>query len=356
MNTYDEAAFDRFCSGLIDADFAPVRETPQREWIGPLRPSLRPLTDAKRMKITFRDGWPFRYAHVTVPGLEAEHAAGGVICLWAADDPAQIAGRDLDFLWQRVDEWAAAAQRGFGEADRALDAFMVFQGMSRYNAELPLDDLVRRGTNGYVAPLSGVQQHGNTLMITSGETSEAVDGGKPLLRGAFYLRHKIAPPHDLDGLRAALTNRQRWELDRGLATRALVGMAEPSGGHDFIVLAWPRHGADHDAVVVGFEGCGDSLRTKAMIATSNDMAARRRRAGPDADLLGDKIVSIGGVGSVGGHVAVALASGGVGTIRLHDDDHLRSVNVVRHVCPEPAVGLKKTASSRRCSPCSAAGG
>lgn len=119
-------------------------------------------------------------------------------------------------------------------------------------------------------------------------------------------------------------------------------MAEPSGGHDFIVLAWPRHGDDHDAVVLGFSGTGDTLQASAMAATPTDMAALLRRAGPDVDHLATKKVLVAGVGSVGGHVAVAVASSGVGALDLCDSDRLTRTNLVRHVCTRGFVGFKKT--------------
>ncbi|TPG35033.1 hypothetical protein EAH80_09585 [Mycobacterium hodleri] len=38
-------------------------------WTGPIRPSLRSLTQATRMQIEIYPGWPLRYAHVIVAGL-----------------------------------------------------------------------------------------------------------------------------------------------------------------------------------------------------------------------------------------------------------------------------------------------
>jgi len=342
LKTYDGAAFERFCAGLINEGFSPVRETEQRWWTGPLRPSLQPLTDATRMQICFYSGWPFRYAHVTVPGLRAEHAPQGTICLWAEDDPAQIAGRDLQVLWDRLDEWAATAQRGFRTEDRGLDSYLLFEKQNKYQAELPFGDLIRRGNNGYLAPLTAFRRGERALIIESGEAPQA-DDDKPRLKGAFYLRRDIgSSPRDLDQIRAALTHRQTKDLERGLAARTPAELAEPSGGYDFIVLAWPRHDREHDAVIVGFESQGASLLTTAMAATPNDIAARKRRAGPDVDLLDGKTVLVAGVGSVGGHVAVALASSGVGTVITHDNDYLKSGNLVRHVCPEYLVGYRKT--------------
>ncbi|WP_052053591.1 hypothetical protein ACJEDT_02865 [Rhodococcoides fascians] len=102
---------------------------------------------------------------------------------------------------------------------------------------------------------------------------------KPVLTGAFYLRnHLTRPPRTLGDGRAALTRRQRTNLTYGLANRSLSQFPEPSGGHDFIVFAWPRHDDDYDAVVLGITGDGDTLGTAASSATSNDTRALRKRA------------------------------------------------------------------------------
>ncbi|MFD9702112.1 HesA/MoeB/ThiF family protein [Lentzea sp. NPDC059081] len=342
MDTYDEAAFDRFRAGLVNAGFSPLHGS-LKEWSGPLRPSLRPLTTATRMKIVFLEGWPLRYAHVVVEGLRADHAVRGTICLWAVDDPAQVAARELEALWARLDDWAARAVDGFGDQDRALDAHFLFTGeRTSLRAELPLGDLVRGMSDGYFTDLTAVTQGSSYLLITRSKPAKSGDN-KPRLRGALYLRHGVeAPPRNIDEFRSSLRRRQRNDFDRGRAERTTpASLAVPSGGHDFVVLAWPRHGA-HDAVVVGYDDEDGSLRTFALPATANDVDALKRRAGPDAELLASKKVLVTGAGSVGGHVAVALACAGVGKIVLHDSDDLTSANVVRHVGPVYLVGYPKT--------------
>lgn len=342
METYDDAAFDQFCSALVDAGFSPVRNTGQAMWTGPIRESLKPLTDATRMQVWFPQGWPLRYAHVTVDRLKTEHAAHGTICLWADDDPAQVAARDPAILWARLDEWAQVAQRGFRMEDRSLDAYLLFEESNNYQAELPFGDLIRAGSNGYCAPLIGTRQGRRAIMLKPLTQAEQ-EPAEEHLRGAFYLRNSIGtPPRNLDDIAAALTKKQKVDLARGLAERAATALAEPSGGFDFIVLAWPRHDREHDAVVLGFEGQGDSLRASAMSATPNETIARMRRAGPEVELLATKTVLVAGAGSVGGHVAVTLAASGINKIRLHDDDYLKTGNLVRHVSNQYLVGYPKT--------------
>jgi len=342
LDTYDDAAFDRFCSGLVNAGFSTDGDHDQPCWAGPIRPSLQPLTDATRMRIQFYPGWPFRYAHVVVPGLRTGHASQGTICLWAEDDPAQIDGRELQGLWDRLDQWATAAQNGFAPQDRALDAYFLYDQLSAYRAELPLHELITGGTTGYTAAVFGTVQ-GQALLIGTGNPPDPRTVGKPVLHGEFYLREHLAePPRTFDDVRAALTRRQRRNLEVGLSARSDTTFPRPSSGHDFIVLAWPRHDTDHDAVVVSIAGAGDTLSTAALAASPSDAPALRRRAGPDAGLLATKTVLIAGAGSVGGHVALAVASSGVGTIHLYDGDFLTRTNVVRHVSTPQCVGYPKT--------------
>lgn len=342
METYDDAAFERFCGELVNAGFSPVPATGQRIWAGPLRPSLQALTDATRMRIHFYRGWPLQYARVVVDGLRTDHAANGTICLWADDDPAQIAARDPAVLWSRLDEWVEMAQRGFRVEDRALDAYLLFEERGNHRAELPFGDLIKQGGNGFKAPLHATRRGQRAVFIEPGEQPDK-DTDEPVLRGAFYLRKDIGTsPRNLDDVRAVLTRKQELDLQHGLEARTPVEVMKPSGGYDFIVLAWPRHDREHDAVVIAFADNGDALKSYAIPATPNDIEARKKRAGPDAETLSDKTVLVAGAGSVGGYVALGLATSGVGTIRLHDDGHLTTANLVRHVCPALYVGYSKT--------------
>lgn len=349
MDTYDEPAFDQFCCELVDAGFSPVVGANQGRWTGPIRPSLQPLTDATTMQVHVYEGWPLRYAHIEVRGLSTEHAGDGLICLWADDDPAQIAGGDLGSLWDRLDAWAELAQRGFRQEDHALDAYRLWNRDHRttYEAELPIGDFTRQGHTGLIVPLVGRVggQSRRTLFLrpaTRAQTQQGSDDKKPILRGAFYLHRRVeVPPRNLAEIRAALTLGQTKDLERGLSAREPVGVAEPSDGYDFIVFSWPRHGKEYDALVIGFQGHADSLNAYAMAATPNDTVARQRRAGPDSALLKGKTVVVAGAGSVGGQVALSLATSGVTKLRIHDNDYLRTANLVRHICPESSVGYNK---------------
>lgn len=334
LRPYDQAAYEWFCADLVQAEFSPTRGTERRQWTGPTPAALHALTEAPRIGVTFYDGWPYRYAHITVPGWPAEHAANGLLCLWAEDDPAQIAGKTLDGLLHRLEEWCTATAGEFGIADQALDPHIAFTGCGKRWAEIDLPTALGTASNGHIGTLHG--------KVRGAAVQLGVDAADRPLIGPIYLRTKLdRPPRDLDEFRAALTRRQRQNFDGGLAARADVGQNEPSGGHDHAVLVWPRHGT-RDALVLSFSGTGPTLQAHPNEASPTDVESRLRRAGPDAALLADKNVLLAGAGALGGHVGVVLAHSGLGHLHVHDADTLKTVNTVRHVLHDSLVGYSKT--------------
>lgn len=330
---YDQAAYERFCSDLAYVGFRPRPGTERRWWIGPTPASLAPLTTCRTIAVVFYDGWPHRYAHIHVPELAAEHAAGGLACLWAEDDPAQLSGSTVQGLMRRLDEWAASAVGGFGPADQALDPHIAFAGTARRWAEIDLPAALGTATNGHVGTIYGrVRSHALRL---SSDTKD-----NPLTGPVYFRTGIVRPPLDLDEFRASLTRRQRENLDAGLASRSDTGQNEPSGGHDHAVLVWPRHGT-RDALVLSFSGTAETLQAHPNAASPTDRASRLRRAGPDAPLVAGKRVLLAGAGSVGGQVALTLANSGLTGLTLHDDDDLKTANLVRHVLAEDYVGFDK---------------
>jgi hypothetical protein len=334
LRPYDQAAYERFCSDLAHAGFRPKPGTERRWWSGPAPACLAPLSGTSRIHVIFYDGWPYKYAHVDVPGLASEHAAGGTVCLWAEDDPAQIAGSTVDGLLRRLDEWAASAIGGWAAADQALDPHFAFVGTFKRWAEFDLPALLRSATNGFIGNAYG-RVHNRALRLSA-------DAKDNPLNGPVYFRTGIGrPPRDLDEFRAMLTRRQRENLDSGLAARVAVDQNEPSGGHDHAVLAWPRHGT-RDALVLSFSGAADTLKAHPNATSPTDRESRLRRAGPDAAALACKRVLLAGAGSVGGHVGLTLANSGLGRLTVHDSDDLKTVNLVRHVLSGGDVGYPKT--------------
>jgi hypothetical protein len=333
LRPYDQAAHERFCTDLAAAGFSPIPGTERRNWTGPAPASLQALSGVPRMHVEFFDGWPYRYAHVRVPGFAAEHAARGLICLWAEDDPAQIDGMTLDGLLNRLDEWCGATTAGFGPADQALDPHIAFTGSADRTVEIDLPEALGSAANGHIGTLHG-EVKGGTFRL--GPPAD----DRPLSGPVYYRSNLDRPPRDLDEFRAALTRRQRENLDAGLTARNDTAQNEPSGGHDHAVLVWPRHDT-RDALVLSFSGTGKTLQAHPNAASPTDMASRLRRAGPDAPLLAGKRVLLAGAGALGGQVAVVLAHSGLGYLAAHDGDDLKTVNTVRHVLDDNAVGYPK---------------
>ena len=99
------------------------------------------------MSATIVDGWPAVAAKTAVLGLIADHVMPGTgyICLWADDDPGQLAGQTWEGLRGRLEQWAEGAKTAFGPEGGALDAWAMFDGLSPRRAEIDLPGLV--GTN-----------------------------------------------------------------------------------------------------------------------------------------------------------------------------------------------------------------
>lgn len=333
LEPYDVAAYEQFCAELVQAGFNPKPGSERRRWSGPLHPALASITTATHMHVVFYDGWPFKYAHIVVPELSVEHAANGIICLWAEDDPAQIKGSTLTGLFDRLEQWAARTATGFTAADQALDAHMPFKGTATRFAEIDLPGLLATATNGHIGTIHGKTQ-GDALLL------DRDSADRPLTGSLYYRSNITTPPRTLDEFRAALTRRQRADLDAGLARRQAAPQNEVSGGHDHVALVWPRH-EQHDAIILSFSGTGPTLTAHPNATSPSDTASRLRRAGPDAALLDGKRVLLAGLGALGGHVAITLAHSGLTYLHACDADRLHTVNLVRHALDHCDVGYQK---------------
>lgn len=343
FESYDQAAYEMFCADLVKAGFSPKPGADRKIWFGPLPAFLAPLTDRRHLQVWFVEGWPLRYARPVVEGLHLPHSAGGTICLWGEDDPAQVAGRSFARWLARLRAWAEKVTADdFGPEDQAVDSFMAYFPHNQFIAELPLEDLVVPGTNGYRRELDG-HVRGQVVQISASDVTSSTDQAS--LRGILFLRGELSePPSNLSHFRSLLTRKQTIALDSGLAQREPTALLERSDGLDFAVLCWPRPDGIHDAVVVGFAGATDAVVGTAFRVAPNDLVSLVRRSGPDFDALQDEGVLVIGAGSVGGHVAVQLAAAGVGFLRVVDDGVLQSVNVIRHVCGSEDVGKFKAAA------------
>lgn len=332
---YNQPAFEAFCADLIVAGFSPVPETQQATWVGPLPETLRPLTNVTEMRVSFPDGWPALAVRGYVPGLLSDHVAPdtGYICLWADDDPAQVVAQTWAAYLERLRAWADSAAGDFRLEDRALDAWVMFPGRAALVAELDIPALFDAPRNGKTHVVHGRADGVLTLSRRPAENY-------PLSGPVFFRDAALETPRSLDDFRAALTPRQQRNLDNGLQRRRDVKANHPSGGYDFAVLAWPKYD-QYEALVLTFTGTEVTLAASANATSPSDAESRLRRAGPDATRLRDKRVLIAGIGAVGSQVARTLAASGVGRLRLHDSDSMRSTNLVRHVLLSHSVGYPK---------------
>ncbi|MEV7529200.1 ThiF family adenylyltransferase [Agrococcus sediminis] len=332
--TYDQVAFEALCSELVRAGFSPTGDD-QSSWVGQTPASLSDLTDATSMFVSIPVGWPLRAARLRVPGLVADHVLpSGYICLWADDDPAQSMAITFSALLERLDEWAIHARSGFRPEDRALDSFVLFPGRASLRAELDVPQLIGRAVDGIIR--SAYAKAGPIVTLKQKTDAEYQ------LQGVVYYRDRIrSAPRSFNEFRACLTRRQRDNLAHGLSQRRDAAENEKSGGYDFAVLVWPRYGL-HDAIMLTFAGSGDQLVASPNELAPSDIESRRRRAGRQAPTLARKNVLVAGAGAIGGQVALALASSGVGRMTIHDGDQLESVNLARHVCDHYAVGYPKS--------------
>lgn len=333
MNSYELAALEAFAAELVGAGFGPVPGEERLVWIGPTPPSVAEDTGIHEMVVRIPETWPVRAAKVYLPGLVGQHVTNeGLVCLWADDDPAQTLAVTFALLLVRLREWIDADSSGFSKRDQALDSYAFFNQLAAPSAEIDLPALLRSPTNGLTRPLHANPERTWTFSRAAQD--------HPLEGVLFYRSALSAVPRDFESFRSVLTRAQRNNLDYGLARRAPAERGAVSGGYDFALLIWPRYGA-FDVLFISFEGEGAQLGVSAHHVFPNDSDSRLRRAGPRAGELASKRVLLVGGGSVGGQVALSLASSGVGYLKISDSAALRTVNLTRHVLTSTVVGLPK---------------
>lgn len=105
VEVYDLASLEGFTSELVAAGFEPVPRTARREWIGPVHPAFRALTDADTMRVVVRDGWPVTFPYLFVEGLRTHHlTADGYVCLWEeGEGPGEWT--NVRGLFDRIAQW-----------------------------------------------------------------------------------------------------------------------------------------------------------------------------------------------------------------------------------------------------------
>lgn len=326
--TLDVASLELFQTELIEASFEPDRSDPRR-WIGPIAGSLRSLTQANTMSIRFVDGWPFQHPRLYVEGLDERHvSAGGEVCLWrsgAVSDEWLTLGGYL----ARIEEWVRRAKEGFHPEDFALDAHLSFGRVRPESlATVDLSKLRLDGSRGKHGVISGTWKKKVPVL-------EIQAGGGARIGGRWYYVGQVnAPPRNLAGVRALLSQSQRNNFDRRFRN------VMKDGTPRLFLVAWDRE-LGREALVLLAERRDGEVVAEAIEVAPTDTDVLRLRAGPDVASLIAKSVLVFGVGAVGSRLALLLAQGGLGRSVIVDPERLRPGDVVRHAAGSWFVGQTK---------------
>ena len=339
IDAYDQASLEAFTSELIADGFEPESGTALRSWTGPAHPALAPLTDAVRMRLIIRDGWPVVFPMLFVEGLHTNHLTpDGYVCLWHEGD-GSLDWLRLDNIYGRLVEWCDAAQNGWDPEGLGRDAYLNFQ-TKLATAAIVDTTTFPPGAAGTRSVVHGQLEPSGCVLLCPG-----IHTAKSDLQGIWYRLGDIkVPPRNLSELRGILARQHGRDFDRALAARRGGALLQPSGSVDLVLLSWNSENAMH-LLVLALEGTGDETTGVALQLGPNDRQSLMLRAGPDYSALADKTVTIFGLGALGGHVAVVLAQSGVTCLRLFDSDVLLPENMVRHAGGHLLVGASKVGAA-----------
>jgi molybdopterin/thiamine biosynthesis adenylyltransferase len=196
----------------------------------------------------------------------------------------------------------------------------------------------RRLDEGDVLQVSGVREWSEEGGDPTEQVGSSVPASSLAHRSKYYNRDEDA---SLTGLLPATTSDDT-------ATELMTAGAEAAVVVDPTQLG-PESPVPDEAVDVRTadgmgENAGVDIETE-IIRYSTD-AFDRIEALVDNDVLDDTTVTIVGVGTGGGAVAVELAKAGVGGFHLIDYDRLETHNITRHVCGLSDVGRLKSLAVR----------
>ena len=337
VQTYDQVSLESFTSELVAAGFEPLPNTRRPSWIGPIHPALARLTDAPKMVIAIRDGWPVVFPYLFAEGLHTNHlTTHGYVCLWHEGDGSRD-WEKLDGFFNRLVQWCNDAQHGWDPDGLARDAQLNFTEKSTAVATFNFKELGIT-PSGEWGTFHGRHQHENLISLQPGNGRPNQD-----LKGLWFrLDPCEVPPRNLAEVCQALDRRQARRLAREMESRRNSDILKPSGAVDLLLLVWHRDSTPH-LLILGLEGAVPDTTAKALQPGPTDLETLMLRAGPDTTLLRDKTVAIVGLGALGGHIAVVLAASGIGDLRIFDGDFLLPENAVRHVAGHRATGFPKTA-------------
>ena len=291
------------------------------------------------MDIVFDRGWPYRPPCVYVQGLTTNHSTlDGFVCLWREGD-ATLQSETLDGLFRRIEHWCKRAKNGWEDDDLPFDAYLNFKDKWPVMATFEFGSL-RTGVGSWGDLVGQFTANPDVLNLRSGISSSAGE------LSALWFRVdqlRAPPPRNFSELAQHLNRPQRKGLERAVSRRRSPTGLRPSGGVDIILFAWEWRDRPH-LLVMGLAGIEHDVEAAVLMAEPNDEQTLKLRAGPDAEILKERIVVVFGAGALGGHVAVALAKSGIESVRIVDGDFLSPGNVVRHVAGHRQVGKLKVSS------------
>ena len=329
IDALDLGSLEHFRTELIQAGFEPSTQDP-RTWVGPIADPLKAFTSATRMRIVFRDGWPFLHPRLEVDGLDEQHVgANGEICLWRLG----VGGGDwltLEGYQSRIREWAQRAEAGFHPEDFALDAHLFF-GRIRPNtlAIVELRKLKIEAEPDGIGVISGKWRKDDPVLEIVPGSSGPIDGR------CYHVGNVTLPPRDLDGVQALLTTRQRNNFDRRYRR------ISQHGQECLFLVTWDRDLGREALVLLGQLTDGE-VGASAIEVAPTDQEVLKLRAGLDVDSLAERCALFFGVGAVGSNAILRIAEAGLGKAVLVDDALLRPGDVVRHAAGSWLIGGEKT--------------
>lgn len=321
-------------------------------WEGPTHPVLLQggHTSAERMAIVVRPSWPYLPPLIAVPGIATWHADQERLCLWQADDASQRWATLLG-LYDRIEEWAADADRGFAEVENARNPEIYWQPETgRVVGLVEIDRLLdgrpsdgqhgdfhfkeAESADGRLSPVVVYDLNPGPFTAMTGLPAGLND--RRVVRARWFYRESLPhPPRNLDEFREFLTQKQRQRLDSDLRNHPLVMFG----------LFW-RNQAGLVAIMLlnhPTQDGGAGRELSVVVLRPKGLDELLLRAGPDSNVLAEKCVAIIGVGAVGSHVAEQLARAGIRKLRLLDYDLLWPANLIRHAAaPGTPAGTAKT--------------
>ncbi|MCC7536884.1 MAG: ThiF family adenylyltransferase [Deltaproteobacteria bacterium] len=217
--------------------------------------------------------------------------------------------------------------RCYVEPDAAYRAIAVgFERREfRYVADTVDDVVAFEGpTQKLAAPRRGVY-----VPLTRSVLSERIDP-RSFADAAFtraYVRRHVEA--------AMLARLDRCGLGDAPWPFVVLGVPRPTNGRSLVGLHYEHVQGGHPL------GAGTTTHPVRLVPFDRRDPRNLRARGGAVTKFGNTRIAVIGCGSVGGHVALAIAAAGVGNITLVDPDKLKTENVFRHVLGKSALGKYK---------------